>query len=133
MTRVTNWQEALEREITAARSRPFRWGVHDCCTFAAECARAITGTDYRGTLRWRSEADALRHLREAGGFSAALDARLPRVAGGAMMARAGDLVLARNSGRRLLTVCTGASLVAPGTDGLETIDISAGIAAWRVI
>jgi hypothetical protein len=44
MTRLELWPSRLDAVIQAAATRPFAWGEHDCCTFAADCVEAVTGT-----------------------------------------------------------------------------------------
>ena len=51
------------------RAQPFAWGIHDCCTFAADAVQAITGQDPApaGLRAHRTEKQALRALRRHGG------------------------------------------------------------------
>lgn len=64
--------EVLSNYLSAAAARGFAWGAHDCMLFAADWARARTGSDpaacWRG--RYRSETEALQIVAEAGGMSA---------------------------------------------------------------
>ncbi len=52
---------AFYEVIESYRSKPFEWGVADCCTFTADCVQTITGidwlADYRG--QYSTEAGAL--------------------------------------------------------------------------
>lgn len=41
--RVENWVERLDAVFSDAAARPFAWGSHDCCLFAARCVEAMTG------------------------------------------------------------------------------------------
>lgn len=51
--RRLNWHQHLAQTLQAAMTRPFSWGEHDCCLFAADCVQAVTGVDvaadFRGT------------------------------------------------------------------------------------
>lgn len=67
--RLDDWRARLAAEMDRQRRDPFRWGQHDCAIgFAAGIVEALTGADlargYRG--KYRSQAGALRLLREAG-------------------------------------------------------------------
>ena len=43
MPRIDHWERHLIAAIEAARDRPFRWGRHDCATFAFDLRRDLTG------------------------------------------------------------------------------------------
>lgn len=73
MTRIHNWAVALDAEITAARTRTFAYGAHDCIQFAARCVIAMTGTDHRLAFpQYESKAEALRIIAEHGSLEALL-------------------------------------------------------------
>ncbi|WP_407703826.1 DUF6950 family protein [Tabrizicola oligotrophica] len=50
--RSPGWERHLTEAIVAARDRPFRWGRHDCATFAFDLRRAIAGSHDVAAL-WR--------------------------------------------------------------------------------
>lgn len=56
----------------------YEWGVHDCCTLAADVVRAITEVDPMSDLRgaYINERGAYRILARRGGLEAVLTARL---------------------------------------------------------
>ncbi|WP_238149119.1 DUF6950 family protein [Arsenophonus endosymbiont of Aleurodicus floccissimus] len=62
--RHPDWATRLPNTLRAAMSRPFSWGEHDCCLFAADCVIAVCDFDpcleIRG--RYHSKAGALRVL-----------------------------------------------------------------------
>lgn len=68
MKRYDDWQARLKKAVAGARSRPFLYGSHDCCLAAADCVKAMTGTDlmvgFRG--KYRSAAGAARLMRSDG-------------------------------------------------------------------
>jgi hypothetical protein len=127
-------ETALDRLIREARRQPFRWGEHDCCTFAAACVKARTGRDaLAGLPRWSSEEDAAALLAERGGLCAAVTQCLGAPLAAPLLAAPGDVVLAVDpQGRELLAVCAGSVLVAPGPRGLVAMGLAAGRCAWRV-
>lgn len=92
--RREDWPEELARMLREASSRPFAWGEHDCCLFAADVVQAITGEDHAAEFRGRytTAAGAARALKRygAGNLVATIDAKLPRIA--PALARRGDVV-----------------------------------------
>lgn len=128
MTRLEDWPLRLNAVIEAAAGRPFSWGEHDCCLFAADCVKAITGTDpmadVRGTYATEEEAGQL--LAEA-----PLRARLSALFGGAVpitLARRGDLLLFKDA----LGVCLGERGAFVGPEGVSFVPVSCCLDAWRV-
>ncbi|HGJ5883655.1 DUF6950 family protein [Arsenophonus sp.] len=63
--RHKNWVTRLPQTLRAAMSRPFSWGEHDCCLFAADCVIAVCNFDPCSEIRgrYRSKAGALRVLK----------------------------------------------------------------------
>lgn len=61
--RLENWPTKLSNAIEQAKDKPFKWGVFDCVTWAADAVLAITGIDYfdqyRGTYKTKKEALAI--------------------------------------------------------------------------
>ena len=45
MNRLEDWAERLDAVLMDAERRPFVWGEHDCCIFAARCVEAISGVN----------------------------------------------------------------------------------------
>jgi hypothetical protein len=61
--RVPNWESKLADFVESKSNEPFKWGVHDCATFACKCVEVITGV-YPIKDRWKSKAKAVRMLKE---------------------------------------------------------------------
>lgn len=63
--RHLQWATRLPETLRAAMSRPFSWGEHDCCLFAADCAIAVCGVDIAEKVRgrYKTKSDALRVLK----------------------------------------------------------------------
>lgn len=141
----------LDTFIHQRRATPFAYFEHDCAHVAADWVREVTGQDVLQALRGTGAPlegghllTALRFVRQAGGgrparesFIAAGEFLLgPSVPG--LMARRGDVVLARSGGSvgrvsgYSFGICTGAHIVAPGTDSLEFLPLTAAEAAWRL-
>jgi hypothetical protein len=132
--RHQDWPERLHKLIADAQNKPFAWGRHDCCLFAADAVMELTGTDPAKDFRdtYSTAATAAQILKDRGGVrgiaTAALGAEInPK------LAQRGDIVLIQTEAHGdTLAVCIGAQCVAPGLDALGRIPISAAIASWRV-
>jgi hypothetical protein len=72
MTRLRDWPSRFAALVAGARARPFAWGSHDCCLWAADAVQALTGRDpaaqWRGT--YSSELGAFRIVFTLGGLPA---------------------------------------------------------------
>lgn len=128
------WQAELDLIIAGARRRAFEWGVHDCCTFAAACWQARTGTAALAGLAWASEEQAAQLLASLGGLQAAVTSRLGEPVA-PLLAALGDLVLAVDphdpQQRQVLAVCVGSYHVAPGARCLSSLPLHSALCAWR--
>ncbi|KKI17501.1 DUF6950 family protein [Sphingomonas sp. Ag1] len=136
MHRYPDWDARLAAYLEPLRLRPFAWGKHDCCIFAAGAVEAMTGVDpmpeFRG--RYTTAIGSARALRRfgRGDLAATLDGKFEPVP--AALAQRGDIVM--SSG--LLGICWGPFLFAVGSEGdregLVRIDRRAWVEprAWRV-
>lgn len=138
--RVSNWPALLTAAIDDAKTKPFAWGVHDCCMNAANLIQAITGVDpaasFRGTYSTESEAQAI--IEAAGGLVALIDgiaAQNGWTKCRPLNARRGDLVVCfqKDTQTFALGVCTGrnAVFVSPFV-GMIFQPIENCVNAWRV-
>ncbi|MDF2603503.1 hypothetical protein [Sphingomonas sp.] len=115
MHRKPDWDARLAAYLEPLRARPFVWGEHDCCIFAAGAVEAMTGVDpmpeFRG--RYRTAIGSARALRRygAGDLAATLDGKFTRIS--AALAHRGDIVM--SSG--LLGINWGSFLFAVGSEG----------------
>lgn len=131
--RRRDWPGRFFRLIGAARARPFAWGTHDCCLWAADSVEAVTGTDpaarWRGT--YRDEIGALRLVRALGGLPAVAALGGVEIAPG--LAAPGDVGLVTwPDGVACLGVCAGVSRwLVVGDSGLVTLHQRAA-RAWGV-
>jgi hypothetical protein len=133
--RIPGWERHLAEAIEAARDRPFRWGRHDCATFAFDLRREIAGGHDVAALwrgRYTTARGALRVMRRLGWSSLEAAGRdllgepLPSV----HLAQRGDLVLA-DSGLGF-GVCLGARAAGIAPSGLVLVSITVCALAWRV-
>ena len=128
----SDWHNRLIAVIRAAEKRPFLWGEHDCCLFAADCAEAMTGANFadgwRGT--YDSETGAKKALLRGGGsLEKVLAKYLDEVP--VKMAQRGDIAVVENAGTRCAGVIYGGAVWVPGETGLVCLRIKP-LSAWRV-
>ncbi|HDC4767577.1 TPA: hypothetical protein O8U57_001692 [Enterobacter asburiae] len=127
-----DWHNRLIAVIRAAEKRPFLWGEHDCCLFAADCAEAMTGDNFadgwRGT--YDSETGAKKALLRGGGsLEKVLAKYLDEVP--VKMAQRGDIAVVENMGTRCAGVIYGGAVWVPGEMGLVCLRIKP-LSTWRV-
>lgn len=130
--RFEAWPELLAAELSAARKRPFAWGTHDCCAFAARMTLALTGTDFMaGFPAYDNEADARAilqaHVGVRGIATRCLGEPIP-----ALQAQRGDVVLLSQPTGEILGICAGAVIACPGLTGLVLVPITQGLMGWKV-
>ncbi len=56
--------------IELYQGAPFIWGISDCCRFASDCVRAVTGDDPMRKVRYDDHAGADALVDELGGLEA---------------------------------------------------------------
>lgn len=127
-----DWHNRLIAVIRAAEKRPFLWGEHDCCLFAADCAEAMNGDNFadgwRGT--YDSETGAKKALLRGGGsLEKVLAKYLDEVP--VKMAQRGDIAVVENAGTRCAGVIYGGAVLVPGETGLVCLRIKP-LSTWRV-
>ncbi|MEQ5412273.1 hypothetical protein ABN277_22260 [Enterobacter hormaechei] len=127
-----DWHNRLIAVIRAAEKRPFLWGEHDCCLFAADCAEAMTGENFadgwRGT--YDSETGAKKALLRGGGsLEKVLAKYLDEVP--VKMAQRGDIAIVENSGTRCAGVIYGGAVWVPGETSLVCLRVKP-LSTWRV-
>lgn len=134
MSRVTKWADKLTDFILSRKHTSFEWGKHDCCLFAADAGKVITGVDYAAAYRGRynTELGAARALKRYGKgtlidtLNHELGAPAPR-----LHARRGDVVLVTVDGRDTAGVLFGDAVV-PGEYGLVTVSPLSIRCVWRM-
>jgi len=45
MERVQGWESKLDKFVESRHNTRFEWGKHDCCLFACDAVKEITGED----------------------------------------------------------------------------------------
>jgi hypothetical protein len=130
--RQPGWQRRFGELVVRHLSKPFEWGRHDCCTWAADAVMALRGHDTLAPTRVPrlNARQGLRAMKAAGGPEAITRCGLQPIA--PAQASRGDLVLLQQGRRQLLAVCNGADALAPGARGLESLPMRCALRAWSV-
>ncbi len=128
--RLRDWQSRLDALVMERLHQPFQWGSNDCCLFAADCVKAVTGYDPASDLRghYADEFEAARLLQALGGVVVLASQRLGEVIP-VSMAQLGDIGVSVCDGRQTLVCCMGAHWMGPGKDGL--VPVLNVVQAWR--
>ena len=132
--RLDGWEEALDAVVRAAGERPFAYGAHDCCRFAAECVDAITGGDYlkRLSAEYHDEASMLAYLAATGGVQLAAMQWLGAGDERWSQARRGDVCLVPTERGDGLGVCVGDRIAVAADHGLALYPLTAARRVWRI-
>jgi hypothetical protein len=104
--------------VESRRFVPFEWGTNDCCLFAADCVRDLTGLDHAAGIRgtYHDERSARRVVRRMGGMAALAKPLSEKPASHVQRA---DVVLCDVEGRETFGICIGNGFwCAPGASGL---------------
>lgn len=130
--RVENWPELLAEEIKAARARPFSWGVHDCCAFAATVVAQMTGRDFMVDFPdYQDEAGAEAIIQQHGGVEGiatrCLGDPIP-----VLKAQRGDVCSVDTEQGPALGICDGLVVWCAALRGLSFVPLAKARMAWRV-
>lgn len=133
MTRDESWPALLYAEVEKHKGVPFQYGTFDCCLFAADCVKAITGVDLADTFRgtYNDETGALKILAANGYCSGIATGKL----GDAIdirMAQRGDVVIRITDSIESLGICLGQFSAFASMEGLVFLKTLDCLRAWRV-
>lgn len=136
-TRQPDWSERLINAVETAKVLPFRYGLHDCCTFAAHCVDAMCGSGLMSRMQrdhpYSDEEGATARIAEAGGFAALVSEYLGAPMDNPNFASPGDVVLAEDGeGKQVVAVIVGHNAIAPTTGGLVALPYGQIRMAWKV-
>jgi hypothetical protein len=137
MKRLPNWERLLAAEFAAAPAH-FEWGTFDCAMFAANCVRAITGSDPAAEFRstYSTEEAAAKIVGgDLGAFIAPLCKNHGMREVPPAYGRRGDVVLVDNGDpAHALGIVdhTGRFARCAGPKGLARVAMHKWLRAWRV-
>lgn len=144
---VPHWQELLHNYFVRRHNEPFKWGSMDCCLFACDAVRELTGIDLAHDFRGRydSALTAVREMKRFTGDATAQDDLVEAVAVKVtaqfglrevplLMAQRGDVVLLQSpNGKSLGILGLGGTRVhASGPDGVISVPLKECLRAWLI-
>jgi hypothetical protein len=130
--RHEDWPVRLDEVIERARNRPFKWGQHDCGTWAAEIVFSLTGEKLDLPKGYRSANGSLVAMRRKTGTKTMVSATsyfLGEPLPTPLLAQRGDIVLHQS---QALGVCVGAEVFCLSEAGLFSVPLTECLSAWRV-
>lgn len=75
MERLEGWEIKLDDFIKSRQNQKFQWGIQDCCLFACDAIREITGEDiadhFRGQYKTKDQAYLMLYAFSGGGLDEA--------------------------------------------------------------
>ena len=126
--RLGKWESRLAQFVESNRATPFKWGHHDCATFACKCIEVITG-EYPIEERWASKGKAMRLIQERSLTDRASD-HFPQI--DVNLAQRGDLVATMTDDGIALGIFLSPVAVFASKDGLSFRRRSELLKAWKV-
>ncbi|WP_170334974.1 DUF6950 family protein [Ruegeria arenilitoris] len=130
--RFEDWPLRLQAEIESARARPFKWGSHDCGTWAADIVQTLTGNTLDLPKGYRTANGSLVAMcRKTGAntMEGAVTYFLGEPLQTPLFAQRGDIVLHSS---QALGVCVGSEVFCLSETGLSAIPLTECQVAWRV-
>ncbi|GEA12675.1 hypothetical protein [Alteromonas sp. KUL49] len=133
--RLPNWDIELAEYIESVANAPFAWGEHDCCLFAANAAKLITGIDFAQRFRgkYSTELGAARALKRYG--QGDLFNTLCDIFGEPcpiLTLQRGDIALVCDGERHGVALYYSEKFLNANIDGLKAVERSSVVACWRV-
>ena len=129
---VEAWRTRFDALVRERMNTPFAWGRHDCCLWAADAVRVVSGVDPAPDVRetYQTAVQAAQTLRRMGGLAAVAARAGAPIA--PLYAGTADIGLVSVEGRESLAVCAGPVWLVPGNTGLAAVALAAASQAWRV-
>lgn len=94
-------QDAVRTTFLKYANKPFEYGVVDCCLFAADVAKNLTGVDYTKNFKHKNLKEAVKHLKKYGGLEGLVTHILGQEPTGVEVLQVGDPVLLQLPGMDL--------------------------------
>ncbi|WP_263378698.1 DUF6950 family protein [Granulicella paludicola] len=142
--RTEHWAtRELDQYLRDHAKDEFRWGVQDCCLFAANSIEAMTGVDiaddFRGKYNTQAQAFALIKSLTGGATVADAAAHCATKHGltewsSPLLAQRGDLVVIQDGDQLIAGIVhlNGRHVISIGAGGLKRLSIRNVTRAWKV-
>ncbi|MEY0062854.1 DUF6950 family protein [Providencia hangzhouensis] len=130
--RHPNWTIQLPEILQQAMNKPFSWGEHDCCLFAADCVIAVCGVDIaeKARGRYKTKSGAMRVLKAVfGDLETGLSGFFQEIDPNEAMR--GDIVMFNGDDGKTLGVLWANKIWAVTDDGVRPVNFQP-VKVWRV-
>ena len=136
MKKKEDWEIHFHNFLHENKDRSFAWGKWDCCIFANDCIKAMTGEDLiPKELKWKDEKSAMQSIKVYGGtllksIDKACKAKKLKSIDLNYVTK-GDLVVFKEE-TQLAGICDGFAILGPTDDGISVkkdVDLKK---AWRI-
>lgn len=128
--RLINWETRLNKYIEKMSDYPFIWGESDCCHFANNAIKEITGNKFNIPIL-NSFKSTAKYLKENNGIENVIDNYLKRK--DVLYANRGDIVSGIVDNKRIgIGVCMGDYIVFKTKEGITKKPINDIITAWGI-
>lgn len=140
MNRYPNWDIRLNQYISEVRDTPFKWGVHDCLSFANGAVTAQTGQGFAD--QWTGKATTARaavrlyqaRIRSEGPGNGpyALDGLLRRIEGWPSRGNVVARKIEKQAMSYALGVCLGEKIALLGLDHMQFLPMEKDDLVWAI-
>lgn len=136
--RCEDWPEKLDSYIKENLNKPFSYAENDCCTFASEIIKIMTGKDIMEGMRGKykdKESGYKVMKRFAGGLIGTFKKTMEKYSFEEippLMAQRGDVVIYETEMGDTVGICIGDKIITPGENGIISNPIFEGKMAWRI-
>jgi hypothetical protein len=137
--RLPDWNERLTALLAEARTKPFKWGVHDCATLAAQAIDAQCGTKVAAELKEVLDASTTEQasktiIPDAEALAALVSKWLDPTPIPPMLCERGYICLyADDEGKpHGLAIHDGQAIVGPSGTGLRRVALHHLMYGWKV-
>ena len=136
MKKSEDWEIKLHDFIYKNKDKPFAWGKWDCCVFANDCIKAMTGNNLiPKELKWKDEEGAMQSIKDYGGTllksidKACKEKNIKSIDKNYI--GKGDLVVFKED-TQLAGICDGCSILGPSSDGMSVKKDVEVLKVWRI-
>lgn len=136
MKKKEDWEMRFHDFIFENKDKPFAWGKWDCCIFANDCIKAMTGNNLiPKELKWKDEVTAIQSIKEYGGTllksieKACKEKKIKSIDKNYI--GKGDLVVFKEE-TQLAGICDGFHVLGPSDDGISLKKDVNVLKVWRI-
>lgn len=138
MKKLPQWETHLFNFINNNTERPFAWGKWDCCIFAVEGIKAMTGKTMM-KIQWQNKKEAYKFIAKNGRTLNKVTSKYAKQSNIKTIEKnfitAGDIVLLEdhlNDNEELIGICTGNIIACVSEEGITYRENSRAKKVWRL-